>query len=114
MYQPILLGGAVLNCYNPIAHEAVISREFLGRSELMSEDHKALRPGLLPFVDPDDGAPSEQCKKGSYFTQNQIVLDASCQSGTCFNVNGLNIYRATPLALNSTAGKYCFEAKAAP
>jgi len=107
MYQSILLGGAVLNCYDPIAHEAVIAREFRGRAELLNPQTQALQPGLLPFVDPEQANPSDRCQRESYFTQARLVLDPSCTPGTCVNVNALSIYQSSPLRLNSMIGKYC-------
>ena len=108
MYAIIRRGDAVLNCYDPIARETRMSRERVGRPELMSPQGK-LRAGLvLPLIDTVTTQPLPvACLQGSHFTQNTIVLDASCPPGTCVNLNGLNVYRAAQLALDPDRDKYC-------
>jgi len=106
MYPPILLGGGVLNCYDPISRVGVLTREFAGQAEFLDASGQ-LRVGLYPFIDPSHGSPSSACRENSYFTQNALVLDPSCGPGTCVNVNNLNPRDKVPLEPNRQVGKFC-------
>ncbi|MBS2029377.1 MAG: hypothetical protein JST54_15855 [Deltaproteobacteria bacterium] len=107
MYRSILRGIAMLNCYDPIARETRLVREFVGRPEFMNGSGHLQDGTVLPLIDPQVGSPPESCRAGSYFTQNRIVMDASCPVGTCVNANGLNLWGDSRLVLNTELNKYC-------
>lgn len=114
MYQPILLGGAVLNCYDPIARRSAMAREYVGRPELMDAAGRSLRPALYPLIDPGPVAAPASCAAGSYFTQGEVVLDASCPQGTCVNLNAQSDFMPSALRLDPVTQKLCLPSEAAP
>jgi hypothetical protein len=97
MFDAIVNGGIVPNCYNPISRRMALMGEFSGRPEFMGSKYLGA-PQLLPLVRLPAPEPSElsRCAANSYVTQNDLVIDSSCASKTCFNLNGMNVHQQLP------------------
>lgn len=77
MYPAVMVGVGVLNCYEPLTFERALISEAPGKPfEKLSATFLKSEP---------------QCQKESYFTQNTIFLDTSCDlSKSCLNLNMVN------------------------
>ncbi len=100
MYEPILAGVAVLNCYNPIARESVVVAE-------MSELALKLEAKPLPFIQ-FDSAPSEDCIRDTFFTASKLRVGKACPSG-CFLLNQLKPEDAALYVRDPVSGHHCFK-----
>lgn len=82
MYESVLMGKAVANCYEPLARVTAIATEERGLPALgLGADQRTF--GLVDSSD-------EKCRERSYVTQGHVVLDsAACGKGTCVNLNWL-------------------------
>jgi len=77
MYKSILAGKGVYNCYNAIS----LTQKFISEKS----------PHFLPYQQFNFiNSANEDCLKKSYFTQNNLHIDNSCDHDYCLNLNNLN------------------------
>ncbi len=81
MYQYVLKGEGILNCYNALPR-------LPGR---------APRRFFVPLINASATAPSPQCGAKSRYTQNRIILSEACRDLVCVNAAHINPYGGTPL-----------------
>lgn len=98
MYEQILKGRAVLNCYMPLTRDIAVT------SETITMSHEYLTPAnsvkVLPFID-------EPCLQNSFFTQNDVFISADCPPGTCTNLNGVNLHKLNVFKYDSAQHRFC-------
>jgi hypothetical protein len=76
MYQYVLKGEGILNCYNALPR-------LPGRTP---------RRLFVPLVNASATAPSAQCGAKSRYTQNRIILSEACRDRVCINAAHINPY----------------------
>lgn len=98
MYATVLRGQAVINCYMPLTRDIAIMSEQLNR---VTDEYSR------PFLEVPSGINAASCLGQSYFTQNDLFISRACPSGTCTNMNGMNIYKLSALKFDPRRHKFC-------
>jgi len=102
MYNPILAGLIVTNCYNPLSSKQVF-KEYMKTLK----DPRALKQKIFPLFDFPYSEANARCVRNSYVTQSNLVISDSCPEKICVNLNAMNIYKETQFRYNSTFKKLC-------
>ena len=99
MYPVVLLGAAVLNCYDPLARPQAMA-------QTLADVAPQQRFGL-PLLAGDLAALGRSCVEGSYFTQNTLRIDPSCPAATCVNLNAVDDDAAQRMQLDVGLQRWC-------
>lgn len=101
MYPVVLLGAAVLNCYDPLARPQAMA-------QALADAAPQQRHGM-PLLAGDLIALGRSCVEGSYFTQNTLRIDPSCPPTTCVHLNAVDPDAGQHLQLDLGRQRWCLK-----
>ncbi len=93
MYSQILMGRAMVNCYQPLSYPFLFPE--VGRND------------LVDLIFDSQRKENPRCQQESYFTENDIVISPDCSSQVCVNLNAINIYKKSEFEFNTQKNRYC-------